>query len=132
MPFAPSPASMVLTFPRVPARTDQSRRRSTVKPPIDALSIDVLPIDAVPARYYTDPAGDVLSCDMIDWSRCPDVESVPGRCSGAWVVKDSRVIVESCILGNAQAGCSAAEIAAMFEVPGGVDVVRRILAFANS
>jgi uncharacterized protein (DUF433 family) len=65
---------------------------------------------------------------MIDWSRCPDVESVPGRCSGAWVVKDSRVIVESCILGNAE-DCSAEEIADMFEVP--VDVVRRILAFAR-
>jgi uncharacterized protein (DUF433 family) len=68
----------------------------------------------------------------IDWSNCTDVEAVPGRCSGAWVVKDSRVIVESCILGNAEAGCSAEEIADMFEVPGGVDVVRRILAFARA
>jgi hypothetical protein len=66
---------------------------------------------------------------MIDWSRCPDVESVEGRCSGAWVVKDSRVIVESCILGNAE-DCSAEEIADLFEVPGGVDVVRRVLRFA--
>jgi hypothetical protein len=23
--------------------------------------------------------------DQIDWTNCPDVESVPGRCSGAWV-----------------------------------------------
>jgi uncharacterized protein (DUF433 family) len=67
---------------------------------------------------------------VIDWSQCPDVESVPGRCSGQWVVKDSRVIVESCILGNAE-DCSAEEIADMFEVPGGVDVVKRILAFAR-
>jgi uncharacterized protein (DUF433 family) len=66
----------------------------------------------------------------IDWSQCPDVESVPGRCSGAWVVKDSRVIVETCIIGNAE-DSSAEEIADMFEVPGGVDVVRRILAFAG-
>ena len=67
---------------------------------------------------------------MIDWTNCPDVESVPGRCSGAWVVKDSRVIVESCILDNADAGASPEEIAEWFEVPGGVDVVRRILSFA--
>jgi uncharacterized protein (DUF433 family) len=65
---------------------------------------------------------------VIDWSQCPDVESVPGRCGGAWVVKDSRVIVESCILGNAE-DCSAEEIADMFEVP--VDAVRRILDFAR-
>lgn len=65
---------------------------------------------------------------QIDWSRCPDAESVPGRCSGAWVVKGTRVIVESCILDNADAGCSADEIADMFTLP--VDVVRRILRFA--
>ena len=67
---------------------------------------------------------------MIDWSRCADVESVPGRCSGAWVVKNSRVIVETCILGNAE-DCTPEEIADMFEVPGGVEVVRRILDFAG-
>jgi uncharacterized protein (DUF433 family) len=67
---------------------------------------------------------------MIDWSQCPDAESVPGRCSGAWVAKDSRVMVEG-ILDNADAGCSAEEIATeIFELP--VEQVRRILAFANS
>jgi uncharacterized protein (DUF433 family) len=70
------------------------------------------------------------SKDGPDWSLCPDVESVPGRCSGAWVVKNSRVIVESCILGNAEDGATPEEIADWFEVPGGVDVVKRILRFA--
>ena len=69
---------------------------------------------------------------MIDWSKCEDVESVEGRCSGAWVVKDSRVIVESCILDNTDAGASPEEIADWFEVPGGVHVVKRILAFARA
>jgi hypothetical protein len=27
------------------------------------------------------------SAAMIDWSQCPDAESVPDRCGGAWVVK---------------------------------------------
>jgi len=64
---------------------------------------------------------------MIDWSQCPDVESVPGRCSGAWVVKATRVMVQG-IIDNA-ADASAEEIATqIFELP--VDVVRRILAFA--
>jgi uncharacterized protein (DUF433 family) len=65
---------------------------------------------------------------MIDWSQCPDAESVPDRCSGAWVAKDSRVMVQG-ILDNADAGCSAEEIADMFTLPH--DVVRRILAFAR-
>jgi uncharacterized protein (DUF433 family) len=68
------------------------------------------------------------AAEVIDWSQCDDVESVEGRCSGQWVVKDSRVLVESCILGNAE-DCSAEEIADMFEVP--VEIVRRILAFAG-
>ena len=28
---------------------------------------------------------------MTDWSKCPAVESVPGRVSGAWVFKDTRL-----------------------------------------
>ena len=62
---------------------------------------------------------------MIDWSRCPDVESVPGRCGGAWVAKDSRVMVEG-ILENAE-DASPEEVAEMFQLP--VEQVRRILAF---
>ena len=64
---------------------------------------------------------------MIDWTRCDDVESVPGRCSGAWVAKDSRVMVEG-ILENAE-DASAEEVADMFELP--VEQVRRILDFAG-
>jgi uncharacterized protein (DUF433 family) len=87
----------------------------------EARALDETPIDYsdIPPMF-----------DDIDWSQCPEVESVPGRCSGAWVVKDSRVIVESCILDNTDAGATPEEIADWFEVPGGVDVVRRILRFA--
>ncbi len=28
---------------------------------------------------------------MTDWSKCPVVESVPGRVSGNWVFKDTRL-----------------------------------------
>ena len=30
---------------------------------------------------------------MMDWSKCPVVESVPGKVSGAWVFKDTRLPV---------------------------------------
>ena len=43
-------------------------------------------------------------------------------------MKGSRVMVESCILGNAE-DCSAEEIADQFAVP--VEIVRRILAYAG-
>ena len=29
----------------------------------------------------------------LDWSQCPAVESVPGRLSGAWVFRDTRMPV---------------------------------------
>jgi uncharacterized protein (DUF433 family) len=29
----------------------------------------------------------------LDWSQCPGVESIPGKVSGAWVFKDTRVPV---------------------------------------
>ena len=54
---------------------------------------------------------------------------VPGRCSGAWVVKGTRVMVQ-CILDNAEAGCTAEEIAGPDIYDLDVDVVRRILNFA--
>ena len=28
---------------------------------------------------------------MLNWSNCPDVESVPGKMSGAWVFKGTRL-----------------------------------------
>jgi uncharacterized protein (DUF433 family) len=64
---------------------------------------------------------------MIDWTTCPDVERDPDRCSGAWCVKGTRVMVQG-IIDNAE-DCSAEEIADMFGLS--VEVVRRIFAFAG-
>jgi uncharacterized protein (DUF433 family) len=64
----------------------------------------------------------------MDWSKCPDAESIPGKCSGAWCVRGTRVMVEG-ILDNAE-DCTAAEIADMFGLP--VGVVRRVLDFART
>jgi uncharacterized protein (DUF433 family) len=33
----------------------------------------------------------------LDWSQCPAVESVPGRVSGAWVFRDTRLPVATVI-----------------------------------
>lgn len=32
---------------------------------------------------------------MIDWSQCPAVESVPGKVSGAWVFRGTRMPVQT-------------------------------------
>jgi uncharacterized protein (DUF433 family) len=33
----------------------------------------------------------------LDWSQCPAVESIPGRVSGAWVFRDTRLPVATVI-----------------------------------
>jgi uncharacterized protein (DUF433 family) len=65
----------------------------------------------------------------IDWSKYEDAESVPGKVSGAWVLKGTRVPVQA-IVDNARAGCSAEEIATeIFPLP--VERVRGVLRFAK-
>jgi hypothetical protein len=45
----------------------------------------------------------------LDWSQCPAVESVPGRRSGAWVFKDTRMPVAT-VFENLEVGSSIEEI----------------------
>jgi len=49
----------------------------------------------------------------IDWTQCPAVESVPGKVSGAWVLKDTRMPV-SAIFENLEAGASIDDIMEWF------------------
>jgi len=69
-----------------------------------------------------------LNADQIDWTNCPDVESIPGKCSGAWCVKGTRIMVQG-IIDNAD-DFTAEQIAS--EIFEGItaDQVLRILAFA--
>ncbi len=51
----------------------------------------------------------------LDWSQCPAVESVPGKVSGAWVFRDTRMPV-SIVFENLESGASIEEIAEWFHV----------------
>jgi uncharacterized protein (DUF433 family) len=51
----------------------------------------------------------------LDWSQCPPVESVPGRLSGAWVFRDTRMPV-SAVFENLEAGATLDEIIEQFDV----------------
>jgi uncharacterized protein (DUF433 family) len=51
----------------------------------------------------------------LDWSQCPVVESVPGRLSGAWVFRDTRLPV-STVFENLEAGATVDEITEWFEI----------------
>lgn len=56
-----------------------------------------------------------LRMAQLDWSQCPAVESVPGRVSGAWVFKDTRLPVAT-IFKNLEAGSPIEEIMEQFRV----------------
>ncbi|MGA8431367.1 MAG: DUF433 domain-containing protein [Candidatus Sulfotelmatobacter sp.] len=52
---------------------------------------------------------------ILDWSQCPAVESVPGRLSGAWVFRDTRMPV-SAVFENLEAGATVDEITEWFSI----------------
>lgn len=51
----------------------------------------------------------------LDWAQCPAVESVPGRLSGAWVFRNTRMPV-SAVFENLEAGATVDEIIEQFDV----------------
>ena len=51
----------------------------------------------------------------LDWSQCPAVESIPGKRSGAWVFKDTRMPV-STVFENLESGATIDEIMEWFHV----------------
>ena len=65
---------------------------------------------------------------QLDWSQCPAVESIPGKVSGAWVLKGTRMPVQT-IFENLEAGLSVKEITEVFDVT--EQEVRAVLHFAT-
>lgn len=51
----------------------------------------------------------------LDWSQCPAVESIPGKVSGAWVFRDTRMPV-SIVFENLESGATIDEIMEWFHV----------------
>ena len=51
----------------------------------------------------------------LDWSLCPAVESIPGKRSGAWMFKDTRMSVAT-VFENLESGATVDEIMELFDV----------------
>jgi len=64
----------------------------------------------------------------LDWSECTAVESVPGKVSGAWVFKGTRMPVKT-VFDNLAAGMSVEEITEVFDVT--AEEVQAVLRFAS-
>ena len=64
---------------------------------------------------------------MLDWSQCPAVESIPGKVSGAWVFRNTRMPV-SVVFDNLEAGATIDEIVEWFDVT--PEQVKAVIEFA--
>lgn len=51
---------------------------------------------------------------LLDWSQCPAVESIPGKVSGAWVFKGTRMPVVT-VFENLEDGMSIDEVMEQFQ-----------------
>lgn len=50
---------------------------------------------------------------MLDWSQCPAVEQIPGKVSGAWLFKGTRVPVKA-LFENIEGGATVQEFLEWF------------------
>ena len=64
----------------------------------------------------------------LDWSQCTAVESVPGKVSGAWVLRGTRMPVAT-IFENLEAGASLDDILCWFDGLGR-EQVKAVIDFA--
>ena len=66
-------------------------------------------------RYISSKENRGENMAALDWSKCSAVESIPGKVSGAWVFKDTRMPV-SLVFENLEAGATIDEIMEWFHL----------------
>lgn len=68
-----------------------------------------------------------MATAVLDWSQCSAVESIPGKLSGAWVLRDTRMPV-SVIFENLEYGATIEEIIENYDVTR--EQIQSVLEFA--
>ena len=63
----------------------------------------------------------------LDWSQCPAVESIPGKVSGAWVFRGTRLPVAT-VFENLEDGMTIEEVMEQFDVTR--EQIQAVLEFA--
>jgi uncharacterized protein (DUF433 family) len=66
-------------------------------------------------RYISSRENKGKNMAALDWSKCSAVESIPGKVSGAWVFKNTRMPV-SLVFENLEAGATIDEIMEWFHL----------------
>jgi uncharacterized protein (DUF433 family) len=68
--------------------------------------------------------------EEINWTDCPDVERVPSRVSGQWVVKNTRILAQG-VIDNIDAGVTPEELERDVFPGVGLERTRRMIAYAR-
>src|ERR1035441_4541435 len=92
----PRPAAM----PRWTSLTSEALCRgsqtvSSVRRPAEVFSYSPAPVSPRKLGAILEKGGPTMA--SLDWSQCPAVESIPGKVSGAWVFRDTRLPVATVI-----------------------------------
>lgn len=69
-----------------------------------------------------------MATATLDWSQCPDVESIAGKVSGAWIFRDSRMPVKL-VFENLEDGMTIDEITEQYDVTR--EQVKAVIDFAG-
>lgn len=64
---------------------------------------------------------------VLDWAKCPAVESIPGKVSGAWVFRGTRLPVAT-VFENLEDGMTIEEVMEQFDVTR--EQIQAVLEFA--
>ena len=67
----------------------------------------------------------------MDWSGCTAVEQVPGKVSGQWIVKGTRILADG-VLENADAGYTPEQLASEIYEGLPVESARVLLCYAET
>lgn len=92
------------------------------------------PLRLAPVRIYgrvKEEAAMSQSDYEIDWSECPDVERIPGKVSGKWIVKGTRILADG-VIENAEGGVSLEELTTDVYPNLGVERAKRMIAYARA
>jgi uncharacterized protein (DUF433 family) len=71
--------------------------------------------EAKPGMGYDKRKEAKMATSTLDWSQCDAVESIPGKVSGAWVLRGTRTPVKV-LFENLEAGMSIEEVIEEFPV----------------
>jgi len=82
----------------------------------------------LPIARILEKVAQTMATATLDWSQCPAVESIPGKVSGAWVFRGTRMPVQT-VFENLEAGMSVDEITEVFDVT--PEEVKAVLHFAS-